>query len=321
MSIKWDKSTYIALILTSVFMSKLQADQIYCESVDPKLAIFEVRKSVIKMDRDFSIYANELDESIPLTDTRNIVSENIYNSCLRGMVNKSLLKNLTVKELHTLYNSLSSLYFYSTLVDILFDIDSVIEAKKQRNENIDRFVLEQFHRYITAREYILAQEIVNLHPDLTFPPIPDIAHNGPLVKGVIQAKNQKLTVVPFTYASEKHLVIIGSPYCNASIRFFSWLHNSSDLVKKMNKNSMILLNESMFPDFNTLERLENLTSISTKQVYKSKQFPEIKYWGTPSFYYVEKGVVKDRYEGWPHKKAELKFKEFLKRNALLKSNN
>ena len=113
------------------------------------------------------------------------------------------------------------------------------------------------------------------------------------------------------------MLIIGSPYCNASSRFFKWLHDNNDFAKNISQNSSILLNESIFPDINTLNKIESFTLISTMQVHKSNLWPEIKYWGTPSFYYIEKGVIQDRYEGWPHEKGGVKFKEFLKKNKFL----
>gem|GEM_PF-1804917 len=269
------------------------------------------------MDKEFTAYANHLNENIPITDNRSRVARNIYAKCIKEKVSENKLKQMLPSNLHSLHNSLSDLFYYSRDNHILIDINTILNIKQRNGENINKLVQQQFHRHITIRDFVSAQTIKESYPSISFPAIPNITKTELTTKNIIIAKNNELEVTSFAYPDEKLLIIIGSPYCNASSRFFQWLNKDREFAKMIKKHSFILLNDNIYPNVDTIRYIESFTLLSTKQVYKSVEWPEIKYWGTPSFYLIEKGVLKDRYEGWPHKDGELKFKNFIEKNKLM----
>lgn len=234
----------------------------------------------------------------------------LYEKCLSKGITSNYLASLSSKELHQLYVSLYTISFYTNKSEIIERVLHVLKEKIKREEHVDNLIIKLHGLYIGARQFEHASQLVKQHPDILFPLTPKII--------IDNTNNKQRTLLEFRggaelvrenydIANKKQIIVVTNPLCNPSKRFKKWLDENKNI-------NNIFKNQSTWvvPVSSRLYLKEVAEDTSLNIIFNSNEWPEITYWGTPTFYFYDKGKLQGQLVGWPQQTNETKLIEKLK---------
>lgn len=291
---------------TALIAFSCLADSDYQCTESEEFNAISFENSVLSVDKLHFSLAEKSPDKRRSGDDRRSQYEDIYRKCYLNTRNGKSIKNLSDQHLHILYSSLEIIFFYTQSRTVLNDLRKTIFEKERRGDNIDKLIVNLHSGYIDAREFEKAENLETQYPNLTFKKVPpvDISKINKNNLLAISKDNKSLVAEPFTFPKGGHVIVIGSPQCNPSNRFFSWLIDSPEFLSVLKSHATFIspvgrgLNVEVVSDFNRSNPVE------LKFTYREKEWPEIRSWATPSFHFYKNGELVTFFKGWPPENSE-----------------
>ncbi|MEP1448828.1 MAG: hypothetical protein ABJK37_22175 [Paraglaciecola sp.] len=254
-----------------------------------------------------------------VTDIRAEKFVALFENCIESDFTDATLKNLSTNDKDVLYQLMHKITFYSQNDSMLSFITRLLKELPSEDLNKKRYAETLYSRYIANWMFAEAQELKTKfeldRDDYVFKLSGNLEGSRQVItpfleSGKLQEKNELL--------SERHVVVVGSLFCQPSERFSEWLKGKPELRKIMAKHSTWITRQN--GDLRLNEVLE-YNYISDHQpysfVYKKDQWSEITYWGTPTFYFFEQNSLVRQIVGWPKEGREVQLREALAAIGLL----
>lgn len=242
----------------------------------------------------------------PLGDIRASEFSKLFNNCILNRINTDYLSRLSDKDLHRLYLSLNTIFFYTMEPHHLEKVIPLINEKKKRKEDITAYMSKLYESYLKTRQFRLARQLAKQHPDIIEDRIPNIIYSKPTSRSLFSPNsNQSLVQNAFEFSDNAEIIVISSAMCGPSKRFKTWLNSNPKMLNLFSKKSTWIIPQTaplyvkQMLDYNI-----NNSSLNMSFVDKEANWPEIKYWGTPTLYFYYNGKLLKQLVGWPREGRE-----------------
>jgi hypothetical protein len=257
----------------------------------------------IKSQLDKEVGLNKIDISgnIFLEDTKKYVFKSFFDFCIKSQIRKLDLNGLSSKRLHVLFNLLWHTYYFSFEPELIEHLQNIVKIKRDMGEYIDNLLITIHEALIMDRDIVSAKHIENDNPRISFSPTMPINIGSNMNRSILKSNSltNNLQRVPFDFPRGGYLVIIASPVCSASNRFMSWLNEQNELKSILKSNALFITpSDSSFYITEMKKLNKKVSPITINYSYKENEWPEIKLWETPTFYFYYNGKLKSQLVGW-----------------------
>ena len=235
-------------------------------------------------------------------DNANRTYVKAFDQCLEKIYNEADLASLNAAEYHALLRSLYSVGYMSE-IDTTSYMSEVIEAVE----------MPSTQQYIAWRDQIA---IKHWNPDVSLED-PGVTQ---LVAAMSKAQGDRVGVILRDFSQvvsinppEDGILVISSPGCAPSRRFFNWTSAIEDekLLESIVKNFTGLHKQNGNLRLSALSSWQASLPIDVILVRSSLDWPEIVDWATPTFYFYRGGEVVRQIAGWPEGGREKELREAM----------
>lgn len=257
-------------------------------------------------------------------DTRADKYNALFEQCLVG-INYQLQK-LTSEQLEQLFRAINKVVFYAGNVAAVERMLPVLAEKTRRGEKVESTIDDVHRAYVKTRQFDKANDLQRKYPDIEFSQIPVIVDTPTTQRSMLHIQPngdkgpQQLVRKPFVFAKGGQVIVVSSPICNPCKRMLTWLKAQPELLAVMSEHSIWMA--SVSGDLYWQELLQtnvDYSPIEMHYAYSKSDWPEIKYWATPTFYFYLDGKLVKQVAGWSRKGNEEALKAGLKMVGLLVS--
>lgn len=287
---------------------------------------YQCNQKTLDLDRIFTaLHAIEAQSSEQSSDSGFLVDSStsdykeLFEQCLDGRINKTLLLSFSAKQQQRLEQALSHLLL--SLDDrISRYLVMLLEAKKAQARNSEDLLQTLYHSYIFTRQLDKASTLAQQYPNTVFSYMPPVLNISDGKRTLFELDKDQLSIEQqsFDFPKGGHLIVVGSPICGPCKMALSWFKAKPQLLKVLTQHSTWIM--PVFGEFYFDEMKENHNAyapIRMKYAVKESQWPEITYWGTPSFYFYLDGKVVKQVVGWPKQGREKEIRIGLKQISLI----
>ena len=200
-------------------------------------------------------------------------------------------------------NDLSTLTF-------LENIFARLETKQWLN-NDD--IISMHRIYLMFRTFEKADSFRGKYPDQNLPIAPkNIVFDNrkrqndpdirPIIRTNLNKKNFELS--EYNFSSYTGLVVIAHPECRFFRNFLKDIGNDPIMAHAFLENTLWLTDKgASLADGKMANWNQTMPNIQFQIVYSEADWPEINYWGSPSFYFFEKSKLVSKVVGWPRNQS------------------
>ncbi|WP_115717772.1 hypothetical protein [Gallaecimonas mangrovi] len=222
----------------------------------------------------------------------------VFNDCLSNFISSSFDK-LNSKDLHRLYSYIDEIAFYTkeeAHVDLL---SKILYEKARRKEYITNIAQDVYNKYIVSRNLEKASKIdsdfnVKIKSNYIYHHYDD--------RGLLKLKNGIFEVENITTKNDSKIIVISSPFCHFSNNFLDWIEGKKETLDTFKNKATFIIPSNSTLDKNPMKIFKKLHPWTNVGIaYKESEWPEIKNWDTPTFYFYKNGNVVDIIYGWPKK--------------------
>lgn len=230
----------------------------------------------------------------------------LYRFCVREKYSVKDLSIMDRKKLYQTYFILKRVFFFTREPGVLSDISLVVSEMLRRENNDKRPIKWTFKAYLSIRDFENAKKLKSKYNYLPLPLVPKIMSieklkeddNSRILYKLVKTKNVLLRE-SFKFQKEGQIIVIGSPYCNPSRKFVSWLKKKPEIESIFSENAVWLMPQDGHLKLESIRKVnENNKNIAYHYVHNESHWPEIDYWGTPSFYFYKNGNLIDKIIGY-----------------------
>lgn len=272
------------------------------------------------LDKESEYRQNQL---VELTDTRGNRVKNFYNQCLSKAVNATSIVELSAAQLKELFNVVNVVHFY------VGEKEQVSLAKKIVGELVAREGVQQVaprifelsEMMIQSRLFDEYRKLKQYYQELSLSPLPKISKLDKNALGgrvTLQVTDEGVNITSHRFPEGGYVVIIGHPLCHFSKNARQDI--ASDPVLKnilQLKSTWLIPPDRRLYLAETLKANEEIDLNPFAHVYSTSDWPEIGYWGTPTFYFYYNGQLEHQLVGWPGKDNITELKKGLAKIGLL----
>lgn len=255
----------------------------------------------------------------------------LYQQCIKPVVEKQGLVKFDKKQLHNIYTAVFNAAFYSSDIDATASSAEIIFRKLQLGESHDNLVPRLYNLYIQTRQFVKAKKLVEQYPKVSLHEVitvmdatgDNIAPYIPSSDNIrsyfsINEQGNQITRHKFEFPQGAHIVVVSSPICNPCKRLFTWLKSEPKLMKVMAQNTTWLTpaEGQLFVE-EMLSTYQTYQPIKLNYAHHQNEWPEISYWATPTFYFYQDGHLVGQIVGWPRAGRKEKLLAVLTKLGLL----
>lgn len=296
------------LMFTAIFTLFLSlCSSVYAnEKVDAQLKSYEEQVQIIKknifLDEFYETVEPDLKDNFAKYFTLDL-RQAILNSADKELQRESYSKVLN----HLLYTrDHDALNFLETLLYKRFSEDEINEDEAVKFHNIT-LIQADFERAKAFADDFLPSEYMRLSKNLL-----DVKRQAN--HAVIVSPSTKIDFHNHEYidlSSYTGVIATVNPQCHFFHNFLSDLNNNEELKSVVIDNTKWVSSawraygEPAFSEWN-----HQVSDISINIAVNKTEWPEINYWGSPTFYFFEVGELKQKIVGWPKGSADNKIPLF-----------
>lgn len=169
----------------------------------------------------------------------------------------------------------------------------------------DERTIELMHRlYLTFRLFDDAEAFRESHAEFKLAAPPPISPSKPADSGRIvltPSEDGSVLVRQSIDLSSNKVVIIGHPHCHFSRNAMADIADDPELADSLQSNAVWLaetfasLTDGAIVEWNRAHPAQKFRYVASES-----DWPEINYWGTPSFYFFKNGRLVKKVIGWPN---------------------
>ncbi|MCX4026412.1 hypothetical protein H0A36_24385 [Endozoicomonas sp. SM1973] len=243
--------------------------------------------------------------------------EKLFKNCID---NRQSFRELSIQELYKHYKNIHTIAFYTSNVTHVNYMQTVLDETIKRGEKNKSQLSEMYRAYVQTRQFTQANRLKKQYPDIGLSRLPTIKGNegGGRSLLFIEQDGKILVQKSFDFSQGAQIVVISSPICGPSRRYLSWLQTKREILSVFNNHSTWIMpvTGQLYID-EVVESNKKNAPIKMAYTYKESDWPEITYWGTPTFYFYLDGKLKQQIVGWPREGREKELKQALKDIGLL----
>jgi hypothetical protein len=259
-----------------------------------------------EVERHYSALIKVEDEAVGRLTTRErgIRVANAYDLHFSRYTEESLSK-LTTDELRVYLRATELVLVNSLRAKDLARMESAFNEIVRRDA-ATRLDLERMYKaYISMRRFDAAGALTQQHAvsfvgsDITHMSTVPLGFRGSTLLDVSPTE-AKLTRVTFVPPSDPYIVIVSHPMCHFSQRAIAAIQKDSKLSSIFQHNAFWIapvdgrLNFEVVQSWNTTH-----PEFRVSLAFNRDEWPEIDYWGTPTFYFFGKEGLAAKVVGWP----------------------
>ncbi|NQZ08820.1 MAG: hypothetical protein HRT35_16815 [Algicola sp.] len=288
------------------------------------LSLDKIYQHVEQIDQQRrAMYKNHISGTM-LVDNRPAQFNALYKQCLVGK--EYQLQKLTSEQLQRLFRAIYKVVFYAANVEAAEQLLPVLAEKIRRGEKVEANI-DRLHRvYVKTRQFDRANDLERKYPEIEFSEIPAIVDTATAGRSMFQVQpgtdkgQQQLVRKPFAFAKGGQVIVISTPICNPCKRMLTWLQTQPELMQVMAEHSVWMASVSGNLYWQDIVQTNiDYAPIEMRYAYAKSDWPEIKYWATPTFYFYMDGKLVKQVSGWGRKENGEKLKAGLKLIGLLPS--
>ncbi|MBD3653170.1 hypothetical protein [Kangiella sp.] len=253
-------------------------------------------------------------QSDRLTDTRGLRLRKFYDQCLLAAVNATPVADLSVAQITELFNIVNVIHFYAgekEQVGLAKKLVEELVARKGEHQVVPR-LFELSQMMVQSRLFDEYNELELDHQELSFPALPKISKlektelDG---RPILQVTDEGLSIISHRFPSAGYVIVVGHPLCHFSQNARRDIASDAVLSNIMRHKSSWLIppgRRLYFAETLEANQASNLSPFA--YAHAKSDWPEIGYWGTPTFYFYYNGQLRHQLVGWPGEAniAELK---------------
>jgi len=219
-------------------------------------------------------------------------------------------------DLELLYRAADLASFYSTKDSYVRAMAAVVDELQRRGLTSAGHYTHLYERYVEARMLADAKAVADKHPLPEHVKLPEIHDATDLGEGqptvlVVEPRTHTLLRRGVDLQQAAQVVIVSHPGCHFSQAAIGDISADVVLSKGFSEHATwVAPQDSHLGDldvalFEQWDREHPGHEISV--AFKREKWPMIDSWETPTFYFLEKGVVRAKVQGWPKEghRAEL----------------
>ncbi|WP_417762921.1 hypothetical protein [Shewanella sp.] len=196
--------------------------------------------------------------------------------------------------LHKLFLDLNTISFFTLDERHIAAMLLVLREQQRRGLYVAHLAQNLYERYLVARALPQAQAI---RQEFKLMPLPEYAVAAYQGRGLLRLSADQLVLSGDT--AEHRMIIIAAPKCHFSQNFLAWADEQPQLKRWLASNALFLLPPSMSNDLESVRQMQwQYPWLPLAIAYKSNEWPQIKRWGTPSFYFHIAEQWRG-FSGWP----------------------
>lgn len=215
------------------------------------------------------------------------------------------METLSPEDLKILFRAADLTHNHTLREQDLAVMELALSELFNRELDTQRNRVDMYAAYISMRMFADAQRFADKHgivvDRMTSSIISEVPEDFPgrtLLK--IPSANNRLTRTPFVPESGNYIVVISHPLCHFTRDAVSAIERDSVLSDIFSKNSFWIAPVDRNVHFETL-RAWNLkhSGAEFSIAYRREDWPQIDYWGTPTFYFFRDNRMVEKVTGWP----------------------
>lgn len=246
-----------------------------------------------------------VDEQI--ADLRAKSYEALFLQCMAPVLDKAKIIKMDAASLHRTFSAVQTVTFYSANRQSVSLMKMIIDEKKHRGESVSAILPKLHSAYVRTRQFDKANVLAAEYPNITFSVLPQVKHDKPASRSLYTVNDQatKIEQTAFNFPAGGHVVVVSAPICNPCKRLFSWLKTRPKWMTVIAENTTWItpVVGELYLD-QMRETNDTYAPIRLQYTYSQKQWPEIEYWATPTFYFYRDGKLVKQMSGWPKKGRE-----------------
>ncbi|MDP5138653.1 hypothetical protein ORJ04_22145 [Rheinheimera baltica] len=259
--------------------------------------------TAIELSQDEQISAEGI-----LVDGRLNKFEMLFERCAKPRFLPELIPTLSNEQLHLVMLTMQKILFYNKRAAPEQFYLELLKMVPNNNSNKQRYIMALLEHHLLKANL---SELVALEKEFSvYIEKPDIsnASNSQHTNLIRLHRDGNLEFISKDITKGSAIVFIGSPLCAFSRSMASWLSTQKNLPE------IIWLTKPVYKrDAALLSDYRNSTGIAYDIVYNSALWPQIRYWGTPTAYFMLNGEVIHQIVGWPDNGREAEFKLGLRK--------
>lgn len=292
------KYKLVTLLAGYCFIFKALAfTQVECEK-QPSLAdITQFFDSTVSL-------SSKTSEQGMLEDVRPKKFSNYYRKCIAPSI-KNQLANLKDKQTFSEYFTQLN-YFVTMTKDAKMQpgLTKAFEFGQKQGFLGPSDIEQYYYNLIALRQFSIANELAEQYANITLDPLPQVRHtkiSGRVLYRLNEDASQ-MSPIAFSFPPRGHVVIVSSPMCQFCRQLFKDLKQQPSLRKTLVANATwITPSDGYLYLPQTLVTQQLNPGIKMHYTHSQSQWPEITYWGTPTFYFYYDGQLQKQVLGWPRK--------------------
>lgn len=225
------------------------------------------------------------------------------------------------EQLHEILNIFYEVVFYTQSINATKEHYQCFKEAEKRNIIDRKEVSNILGSLINVRQLNKAREIYTYYTQFDFPILPYIKESKQdksikrHVFSIDSDNKNTLIKTDFSYSKSLEIIVISHPRCHFTQYVAEELAKDDKLNTFLKEHSTWIEPVTQKLDYNELLLWKNkYPQFEIKIVDKTSTFTNIDYWGTPTFYFMENGVVKDKLIGWPKEGRKIELIKLIKKH-------
>ena len=221
-----------------------------------------------------------------------------------GQVPVDALDQLSDADLTVYVSATHRLAFYTHDPDDLARVEAAFAVLEARGLGTPFEVRMMFKDFVRYRTFERARALAARYPDIEFEPLPrftglDGAFDGPTVlalddEGVV---SRVAAGVP---AHGPYVVVAAHPLCHFSANAVRAIEQDADVASLFAGRTLWLMPQDGHMNIDVVRDWNReFPGYAMRWAYRTADWPMIKRWSTPNFYFYRDGTLVDTVVGWP----------------------
>jgi len=311
---------YIKTLILFIFLAPPCYSQLNFQCSNSAIEVTNLAEQMRLIDQWNDAYWQTLKEDAEVTDLRAKHHDSFYRQCLNKQLNNIKIEALSTDDIKQLAFITSDNSFYVNDFSTTLAFKKVIEEMVKRELDVTNYLNDLVSRYVKHRKFDLANRIIAQYnlADQDLLPVIKNSTQGNRTLLTIDSTHKIFNQHDFYFRKGAQIVVVSSPMCNPSKRFLTWLNNNAKLRKVFEQHSTWINPASSYLHLDMIESRNAInTNIPLHYVNKEIDWPEIKYWGTPTFYFYQDGLRVKQLVGWPKEGREDELISILENLSLI----
>jgi hypothetical protein len=215
------------------------------------------------------------------------------------------------EDLTECYTAVYRAAYYSFQARYVSEMQAVLTELDQREKSTGTDYARMSRMLVATRRFDEANRMIRKHHITTVEQVPavtDISNGASPTRLVLDTTMHALSRQAVELDPNGEVVIVAHPKCHFSKNATVAIENDPDLASELLPHSIWISpqgSEFNWSDFVTWDHDHPAEQISP--AFAQKEWPAIKWWSTPAFYFFRKGKLVTVIRGWPKggRKAQL----------------